>query len=84
MLVFHTLNYVTNPSRVTIICRIAVGCWSSLCWPIYDELSKKNRFQSVPIATLCLYNKQSGFLKISLYVTATSGATIVCCSTAGC
>ena len=30
----------------------------------YNELSKKNRFQSVPIAALCLYNSENLVLKI--------------------
>ena len=36
------------------------------CFLIYNELSQKNRFQTAPIATLCLYNIQheTWFLKI--------------------
>ena len=38
---------------------------------LYNELSQKTRFQTVPIAELCLYNIQHEnlvFLKISLYI----------------
>ena len=37
---------------------------------LYNELSQKNRFQSVPIAALCLYNIQRENLgyKKSLYI----------------
>ena len=35
---------------------------------LYNELSQKNRFQSVPIAALCLYNIQPEKKSLSIII----------------